>query len=86
MRWSVWEGIAKIVDAVGGVEIDVQQDEIEHLNNYQLTMSQETGMEDIPVTQPELQTLNGLQATAYCRIRYTEGNDFKRTERPAGRC
>ena len=76
-----FEGIAKIVDAVGGVEIDVQQDEIEHLNNYQLTMSQETGMEDIPVTQPGLQTLNGLQATAYCRIRYTEGNDFKRTER-----
>lgn len=76
-----FEGIAKIVDAVGGVEIDVQQDEIEHLNNYQLTMSQETGMEDIPVTQPGLQTLNGLQATAYCRIRYTEGNDFRRTER-----
>ena len=25
--------------------------------------------------------LNGLQATAYCRIRYTAGNDFKRTER-----
>lgn len=76
-----FEGIARIVDAVGGVEIDVQQDEIEHLNNYQLTMSQETGMEDIPVTQPGLQTLNGLQATAYCRIRYTAGNDFKRTER-----
>lgn len=76
-----FEGIARIIDAVGGVEIDVQEDEIEHLNNYQLTMSQETGMEDIPVTQPGLQTLNGLQATAYCRIRYTDGGDFKRTER-----
>ena len=28
-----------------------------------------------------MQKLNGLQATAYCRIRYTAGDDFKRTER-----
>lgn len=76
-----FEGIARIIDAVGGVEIDVQEDEIEHLNNYQLTMSEETGMEYIPVTEAGLQTLNGLQATAYCRIRYTDGGDFKRTER-----
>ena len=25
--------------------------------------------------------MTGLQATAYCRIRYTAGDDFKRTER-----
>lgn len=76
-----FEGIARIIDAVGGVEIDVQEDEIVHLNNYQLTMSEETGMEYIPVTEAGTQTLNGLQATAYCRIRYTAGNDFRRTER-----
>ena len=76
-----FEGIARVIDAVGGIEIDVQEDEIEHLNNYQLTMSQETGLANIPVTQAGLQTLNGLQATAYCRIRYTTGNDFRRTER-----
>ena len=34
-----------------------------------------------PVTKVGYQTLDGLQATAYCRIRYTAGNDFKRTER-----
>ena len=28
-----------------------------------------------------MQLLNGLQATAYCRIRYTAGNDFKRAAR-----
>ena len=28
-----------------------------------------------------LQTLDGVQATSYCRIRYTAGDDFKRTER-----
>ena len=40
-----------------------------------------TGREIVPVTQPGLQTLNGLQAMSYCRIRYTEGSDYKRTER-----
>jgi LCP family protein required for cell wall assembly len=76
-----FEGIARLIDAMGGIEIDVAEDEIVHLNNYQLTMSEETGLKNIPITQAGPQTLNGLQATAYCRIRYTAGNDFKRTER-----
>ena len=28
-----------------------------------------------------MQHLSGIQATAYCRIRYTQGDDFKRAER-----
>ena len=32
------------------------------------------------MTEPGLQTLNGLQATAYCRSRYV-GDDYGRTER-----
>ena len=76
-----FEGVTDLVDEVGGVEIDVQSNEIEHLNNYQSTMATELGKEYIPVTAPGVQTLNGLQATAYCRIRYTDGGDFKRTER-----
>ena len=40
-----------------------------------------TGKEIVPVEYAGLQTLNGLQALSYCRIRYTEGSDFKRTER-----
>ena len=32
------------------------------------------------MTEAGYQLLNGLQATAYCRIRYV-GNDYKRTER-----
>ena len=38
------------------------------------------GVDYTPVTKSGLQTLNGLQATAYCRIRYV-GNDFERTQR-----
>ena len=73
--------VADVVDALGGIDIDVQEDEIVHLNNYQVEGSQVTGKEIVPVEYAGLQTLNGLQALSYCRIRYTEGSGFKRTER-----
>ena len=72
--------LAEVVNDIGGVEIDVRQEEIEHLNNYQNEGSEITGLEKIPVTTPGLQTLNGLQAMSYCRIRYI-GLDYERTER-----
>lgn len=73
--------VADVVDAIGGVEIDVQQDEIKWLNGYQTEGSQVTGKEIVEVTQAGPQTLNGLQTLSYCRIRYTTGDDYKRTER-----
>ena len=44
-------------------------------------MAEELGVDYIPVTKSGKQTLNGMQATAYCRIRYTKGDDFRRAER-----
>lgn len=85
-----FEGLMRAVDALGGVEIEVTDAEIQHLNNYQISMvgtsedgknfTATAGEDYTPVTEPGLQTLNGLQATAYCRIRHV-GNDFARTER-----
>ena len=78
-----FEGLRDVVDALGGVYIDVDEEEIKHLNNYQISMVEE--LDDVtsynPVKDTGYQLLDGLQATAYCRIRYTAGNDFKRTER-----
>ena len=76
-----FKGLTDVVNALGGVDIEVTEAEISHLNNYQATMATELGLEYVPVTSTGLQTLNGLQATAYCRIRYTAGDDFKRAER-----
>ncbi len=85
-----FEGLMEAVDALGGIEMEVTQAEISHLNNYQISMVGTTtdgmhfeaneGVDYTPVTEPGMQTLNGLQATAYCRIRHV-GNDFQRTER-----
>lgn len=74
-------GLIDSVDALGGIEMEVTDAEISHLNNYQLTMSEELGVDYIPVKHSGRQLLNGMQATAYCRIRYTKGDDFRRAER-----
>ena len=85
-----FEGLIETIDALGGVYIDVQQNEIVHLNNYQISMVGKTtdkktytateGVDYIAVKEPGMQLLNGLQATAYCRIRYV-GDDFMRAQR-----
>lgn len=76
-----FRGLTDVVDALGGVTIDVTEAEISHLNNYQSTMATEMKRDYTPVKSSGVQTLDGLQATAYCRIRYTAGDDFKRAER-----
>ncbi len=83
-------GLEKTVDAVGGVEVNILESEIRHLNNYQISMVGTStdgktfvaneGVDYTPITQPGLQTLNGLQATAYCRVRQV-GDDFMRAQR-----
>ena len=76
-----FKGVIDVVDAVGGVWIDVDKSELEHINNYQISISENLKTNYTPVKRTGLQKLDGLQATAYCRIRYTAGDDFKRTER-----
>lgn len=74
-------GLIDAVDALGGIEMEVTDAELSHLNNYQLSMAEEMGIAYTPVEHSGTQLLNGLQATAYCRIRYTKGDDFRRAER-----
>lgn len=74
-------GLIDSVDALGGIEIDVTEAEISHLNNYQLSMAEQLGVDYTPIEHSGKQVLNGMQATAYCRIRYTKGDDFRRAER-----
>lgn len=76
-----FSGLIDAVDALGGIEIEVTDSEISHLNNYQLCMAEELGVDYIPVEKSGRQLLNGMQATAYCRIRYTKGDDFRRAQR-----
>lgn len=74
-------GLSDTIDALGGIMIDVDDAEITHLNNYQICMAEDLNRSYTPVSSSGYQLLDGLQATAYCRIRYTAGDDFKRAER-----
>ena len=74
-------GLTDTIDALGGVYIDVDDAEINHLNNYQLCIAEDLKRSYTMVTSTGYQLLDGLQATGYCRIRYTAGDDFKRAER-----
>lgn len=76
-----WAGVADTIDALGGVDIEVDSAELPHLNNYQVETSKSLGKSYKRVTTTGMQTLDGIQAVSYCRIRYTAGDDYKRAER-----
>ncbi|MDO4477816.1 MAG: LCP family protein [Lachnospiraceae bacterium] len=77
-----FKALATMVDDIGGITIDLSQEEAVHVNNYSQETSAVTGMAFDPL--PEVAgtyTLNGVQAVSYSRIRYTAGQDMKRAQR-----
>jgi LCP family protein required for cell wall assembly len=76
-----FNGVIEAVDLLGGIELDITEEERGWLNGYLVETSQVTGVSYDEVASAGTQTVTGIQAMAYCRIRYTEGWDYKRTER-----
>jgi len=76
-----FDAVAEAVDELGGVEITIEKDELQYINGYIRDVSKITGKTAKNITKAGKQTLNGVQAVAYSRIRYTKGWDYKRTER-----
>lgn len=70
-----------IIDKLGGVELNITSEELNYINGYINNIDKENGTTTQKLTSAGVQTLNGTQATAYCRVRYTSGRDYKRTER-----
>lgn len=76
-----YDGLESIIDALGGVDIDVKKTEFKLVNDYihDLAVLKKT---DPPYLKNSgSQTLNGMQAVAYSRIRYVGDGDYERTER-----
>lgn len=76
-----FDAVIAAVDAMGGVTIDIDSSELKYINQYIDGTSQSSGIKSKHITKTGKQTLDGVQAVAYSRIRYTEGGDYKRTER-----
>ena len=86
-----FNALTTIIDDLGGLDMDMSYAEIVHMNNYCVETSEETGKDYTPIELPDRPDdieavqyhyhLNGVQATSYCRIRYTASLDMGRTER-----
>ena len=66
--------LARIIDYMGGVEVDVSEAEFKELNSYVIPT---TDFGDIPceyLKAPGVQVLGGAQAVCYARIRHTDGD------------
>ncbi len=85
--------VADAIDALGGVEIDVEDEplteshrdvgdnSIDAINMYIDEMNRVYDKNTPHLAGGGLQNLSGLQAVAYSRLRYTEGSDLRRAER-----
>ena len=78
-----FEGMAKIVDYVGGVELTLSEAEVRSANDMVRTMCQEQNEPAESHILPGEGTYNcdGFQAVAYARIRSVGNSDWQRTER-----
>lgn len=71
---------AEIIDYIGGVTIDVDEAEMKVMNKNYIPFLNKSGIECELITKPGVQLLNGGQALAYSRNRYT-GSDLTRGSR-----
>ena len=73
--------VCKVIDLLGGLEIQVEEGKMmDEINIYIAETAAYTGLEPHMVEHAGLQTLDGVQATAYCRIRH-DSSDFRRAQR-----
>ena len=83
-------GFGKIAQRLGGVEVDITEQEMEIINRdivKQFKMAYRSGITDFDPEQVFVESygenvhLNGNQTLAYARIRHLDGGDYMRTTR-----
>lgn len=74
--------VVDAVDLLDGIELTLTDEEVKIMNdNYIDEINEVTKHSSSKLSSGGTYTVDGVQALAYCRIRYTAGDDFKRTER-----
>lgn len=73
--------LSDVVDLLGGIEVDVTDIEAKEVNNYIDETGSVAGKKVNYLEKGGKQTLDGVQAVTYARIRHNVGGDYKRTER-----
>lgn len=74
--------LVEAIDLLDGIELTLTDQEVQIMNdNYIDEINDVTDHNSSKLSGGGTYTVDGVQALAYCRIRYTAGDDFKRTER-----
>lgn len=76
-----WKAVADAVDCLGGIEINVNENEMGDMNIWGPETAENVGREYNRITETGKQTMDGVQATTYCRIRKNSGGDEGRSRR-----
>ena len=77
-----FQALVDAVELLGGIELTLTDQEVQIMNdNYVEEINRVTDHNSAMLSGGGTYTVDGVQALAYCRIRYTAGADFKRTER-----
>ena len=76
-----FEALIETIDLLGGIDLEIDENEQFYINGYMTETCEITGRPYEELTEVGNVHLTGLQATAFCRIRYGGGDDYKRTER-----
>lgn len=76
-----WAALVEVIDALGGLDLEITQGEMQQINKYKWEVDKATGLSTPDVTQYGRVHLDGTQATTYARIRKLQGDDFKRASR-----
>lgn len=76
-----WKALVDAIDDLGGVDIEITEQEAREINNCTVEIDQMTGYNTPDVTESGKVHLDGTQATGYARIRSTSGDDFLRASR-----
>lgn len=76
-----WGALVETIDDLGGIDIEVTDEEVDKINEYTVEIVMMTGKDTTPLTESGLVHLDGTQATSYARIRKLAGDDYMRTAR-----
>lgn len=76
-----FSAVSEVIDLLGGITVDVSEAERIATNKYIGETARVAGKKAKYLTKSGVQTLNGVQATTYARIRKGVGDDYQRTER-----
>ena len=76
-----FKALADTVDLLGGIEVDIKEEEVQYMNEFLEETAQVAGKEAKFIEHSGNQLLDGSQAVTYARIRSTAGGDYTRTER-----